>query len=409
MPYSYTPPSRIRRLDVPQRASATGHSVRAGELQLERIETPPGTLDLTSADTAVFAPPAHALDAFVKAVSEGAAAYTPYRGDGEIRRVVADNVASFLGIDVDPASQLILTPGTQAGLYAALASLVDEGDEVVLVDPDYLNNERNIRYLGGVPRFVPLRWASDADAPELDLEILAEALDQGARVVQLSHPNNPTGAVFTRAHLQRIAGLCRDADAFVIADQLYARLLYDGRQLTHLTALDGMAERTLTTLGPSKTESMSGYRIGVAIAPPELVDRMEDVIAISAIRCPAYAQHVLPQWLVDDRELVATHIEVLQRNRDHAHQVLNQVDGVTVRRSFGTSYMFPDFTALGVSDNEVAGALRRAGLIVNPGYQFGFAGCGHFRICLAQDEETWHKAVATIAEVLGDVAGASRK
>lgn len=399
MPFTYQTPARIRRLDVPQRARSTGRSLRAGERELERIPTPPDTVDLTCADTRYFRPPDWAVKEFKAAVEGGGDAYTPYRGDAGVRADVAAHVADFLGVDVDPATQLILTPGTQAGLYAALAALVDEGDEVAVADPDYMNSERNVRYLGGVPRPVPVIWP-EGEAPTLDLDALEDAFAHGARLFMLSHPNNPTGAVFDADVLTRIAELCKDADAFLIADQLYSRLLYDGTEFTHLAALPGMAERTLTTLGPSKTESMSGYRVGVAVAPPELVDRIEDVLSVSAIRCPAYAQHVLRRWLVDDVELVTEHVEAYQRNRDHAVDALNAVPGVTVRRSRGTSYLFPDISGLDISDHDVTAALRRAGLIVNPGYQSGFAGVGHIRICVAQPPEVWKRSIATMIEVL---------
>src|SRR5207249_2954808 len=130
----------------------------------------------------------------------------------------------------------------------------------------------------------------------------------GAKTMLFSNPNNPTGAVLTAANVRAIARLAVRHDVMVIVDELYSRLVYDGRPFAHLIAEDGMRGRCITLVGPSKTESMSGYRVGAAVAPKEIVDRMEDLQGVSALRAPAYAQHVLTRWLSDDHDFVAGRI-----------------------------------------------------------------------------------------------------
>ncbi len=175
--------------------------------------------------------------------------------------------------------------------------------------------------------------------------------------------------------------------------------MYDGESYTHIAELPGMRDRTITTLGPSKTESLSGYRLGLAVAPAELIERMEDVQSITALRAPAYAQHVLTHWLAEDGEYVAERTIEYQALRDWTVDRLNASPAFSATRSWGTSYIFPRVLAP-VSDQELAIAIKeRAGVIVNPGYQFGAEGASHMRLCIAQDENEWRDALERLIAV----------
>jgi aspartate/methionine/tyrosine aminotransferase len=194
----------------------------------------------------------------------------------------------------------------------------------------------------------------------------------------------------------------------VIVDELYSRLVYDRRTFTHLIAEEGMRERCITLLGPSKTESMSGYRVGAAVAPREIVDRMEDLQGVSVLRAPAYAQHVMTRWLSDDHDFVAGRIRDYQALRDRTVETLNASGLLRVRPAQGTAYMFPDATAVGADTQAIALALKsEAGLLVNPGYQFGPRGEGHFRICFAQEEHAWDAAMGRMLATLRALREAS--
>jgi aspartate/methionine/tyrosine aminotransferase len=396
----YRPTSRMLRLDVPERAETDGASLRELERELERTPAGPDFLDITYADTHRFPPDSWVLEEFTKAASGAGMTYTPYRGDAGVRRAVAEHVGAFLGEQLDPDSEIILTPGTQAGLYTALSAIVEPGDTVVLPDPDYITSERTVRYLGAELHPVPLLW-SEGESPRLDLDALAAGLRKDPKIVMLSHPNNPTGAVFDPSHVAEIAALIADSSALLLVDQLYSRLVYDGKSFAHMISEPGMRARTITTLGPSKTESLSGYRIGMAVAPPQIVDRMEDVMSVAALRCPAYAQHVLTRWLDADTDYVARRIGEYQSLRDVSLAALGKIPGIEVRPAGGSAYLFPRFPGIDATDQEVAIALKRdAGLVVNPGYQFGPRGRKHFRICFAQDENAWDAALGRMADVL---------
>jgi aspartate/methionine/tyrosine aminotransferase len=394
-------PPRIRSLALPERERVLGQSVRAAERELEEIEAPGDLLDLTYANTHRFPPPSWVLPDFVAAAGGAGMTYTPYRGDSVVRSAVSESVSAFLGVEVDSATELILTPGTQAGLFVGLSAVVGDGDSVALVDPDYMSDERILRFLGATVKQIPLLWTEPTQPPSLDFEALESAFRDGAKTLVFSNPNNPTGMVLPPAVIRRIAELVGNYDVTVLVDELYSRLVYDGLPFAHLIAEGGMKERCITLLGPSKTESMSGYRVGVAVAPAEIVDRMEDLQGISVLRAPAYAQHVLTRWLSDDLDFVATRVRDYQRLRDHTAETLNASGVLRVRPAGGTAYMFPDASAIGCDAQTIAKALKsQAGLLVNPGYQFGPAGEGHFRICFAQAEDVWGAAMDRMVATL---------
>ena len=394
-------PARIANLALGERASSLGMSVRDAERELDQVSYAGQLMDLTYADTHRFPAPSWVLPDFSAAASGGGMTYTPYRGDRTVRSAVAESVSAFLGVEVDPDTELILTPGSQAALFLGLSAVVEEGDLVALADPDYISDERIIRFLGGRVDHVPLIWDMPDREPRLDLDGLESALKAGASTILFSNPNNPTGAVLGRTTIREIARLAAEHDAIVIVDELYSRLVYDGRAFSHLIAEDGMRERCITLLGPSKTESMSGYRLGAAVAPRDVIDRMEDLQGVSVLRAPAYAQHVLTRWLSDDHDFVTRRIAEYQQLRDHTAETLNASGLVSVVPAQGTAYMFPDASAIGADTQTIAKALKHdAGLVVNPGYQFGPRGDRHFRICFAQEERAWDAAMDRMLSTL---------
>jgi aspartate/methionine/tyrosine aminotransferase len=392
--------ARIDRLQLPERATELGKSLGESEREILLWPTPDGDiLNLTYADTHSFPPPPWALEEFVRAANGAMSSYTAYRGHLPVLQEVAINLSEFIGIRIDPERQILLTAGSQAGLFAALAVLVEEHERVALLDPDYLSTERMLRFFGANVHHVPLEWREDP--PTVDLQELERAFKAGARLFVFSHPNNPTGAVFPLETLEEIAELIRKYDAYVLVDELYARLVYDDRPFYHLISLPGMRDRCVTSLGPSKAESMTGYRIGVLVVPSSLANAIEDVIAITSIRAPSYSQFILRRWLKDDRAFMAERIRVYQALRDQTVGVFQGIPGVWVCRSNATSYVFINTAKLGYPDQVVARhLLDTAHVVVNPGYQFGPRGIGNVRICFAQNPTTWESRLIQIAGAL---------
>jgi aspartate/methionine/tyrosine aminotransferase len=263
-------------------------------------------------------------------------------------------------------------------------------------------SERILAYLGATVHRLPL--AQDSRGL---LSIAPEALDAaagaGARLLVLSHPNNPTGGVYAPETARALAALVTGHDMLAVVDQLYCRLIFDGAEYVHLSARPGMAERTVTLAGPSKTESMSGYRVGAAVGPAPVIDAMERVLSLAALRTAGYGQQALRHWMAGDRPWLADRTAAHQGLRDQLVARLTAIPGVTVAPPAGSSYVFPDVCAApggGPDDHAVAVALKAVGVLVSPGYQFGPAGRGRFRINFSQDAARLSQACDRIESVL---------
>jgi aspartate/methionine/tyrosine aminotransferase len=397
MPLSDAPP-QMRRLGLPERARSFGTSQDELDSALREAGGPP-TVNLVHADTDAFPPPPQAIEAFSHAARDGVVTCPPGRGDPGIRENVAERLGIFIGRSLDPAREIILTPGTQGALFAALSATVEPGAPAALFDPEYFGTERVIRFLGGEVQHVPVHWTDEDPAPDFDR--LSDVLRGEPRVLVFSNPNNPTGIVFSPLVLGRISELIAALSprTVVIADQLYARLIYDGGRFQDFGSLPGMAERTISLFGPSKTESMTGFRLGVATGPGILIDRLERMISVMSLRAPAYSQHALRPWLGEDRPLIAERVRKFQELRDFTVASLRRSPRLDVRRPQGTAYAFPRLVDAPASEQEFAIRLKRqTGIQVNPGHQFGPGGESHFRICFAQDPTRWPDILGRIIE-----------
>ncbi|MDX3233157.1 pyridoxal phosphate-dependent aminotransferase [Streptomyces sp. ME19-01-6] len=386
----------VRRLHLPERREQLGVSVREADRHVS-ASLDSQVMDTTHFDTVRFPPPPWASEAFITAAADGRNAYTPYRGSAPVLESVAGELVTRMGVLVDPEQNILISPGTQAGLFSVLSAVVSPGDRVALFDPDYLFSERILRFLGATVHPVPLVDSDAGLAPDLDE--LERAFRAGATTVLFSHPNNPTGALYPPHVLDGIAALVREHDALAVVDELYARLVYD-QPFSHLVSRPGMRERCVTITGPSKTESLSGYRIGVVVAPQAIVDAVEDVLSAMALRAPAYSQHLLTRWLRDDEQFIQQRLGELRSLRDHTLQRLAEVPELRVTCPPATAYLFVDATALKTPDHILAERLvRDAGVLISPGYQFGARGVGSFRLCYARDETLWDEALTRMNNV----------
>lgn len=395
-----TPPSLLAAA-LDGYAATYGRSVLDLDRALAAAPAPAGLIDLTHGDTQAFVPPAAAACDLAAGVADNSEAYTPYRGSGAVRTLLAPRIGRLLGRPVEADSELMITPGTQGGLFAALSALVSPGDVVALPDPEYFMSERIIAYLGATPLRLPLTQDDNGL-----LSIGAGALNAaaGASLLVLSHPNNPTGGVYSPQALRRLAGLVTTGDMLAVVDQLYCRLIFGEVRYQHLGSLPGMAERTVTLLGPSKTESMSGYRVGVAVGPAPVIDAMERVVSLTSLRAAGYAQQVLRHWMAADEDWLAERVAAHEAIRDWVVARLTAIPGVTVRKPAGSSYVFPDVSAVaGDDDHATAVELKAAGVLVSPGYQFGATGRGRFRINFSQDSGRLRTALDRIATVLANL------
>jgi len=385
---------------------APGQEIRQGTgsiLPLLRGDRLAGTpVDFSHGDVDAFTPTPGAFEAFSQAVEIGGRrAYTEYRGDQELRAMVAQRLAGFTGAAVCGEHGLIITPGTQGALFLAVAATVKAGDKVAIVQPDYFANRKIVQFLEGEIAPVRLHYLDHEERAGIDLGQLEDAFKAGARVFLFSNPNNPAGVIYEPAEIQAIAKLATQYGVTVIADQLYCRLLYDGHTYTHLCAMDMDPERLVTVIGPSKTESLSGYRLGVAFGSRLVIDRMEKLQAIVSLRAAGYNQSVLQTWFAEPdgwmRERIAAH----QSIRDDLLRRLRTVDGLRARTPQAGSYLFPQLPPLAVGTGEFVRILRHhADVVVTPGSEFGPHVTDSVRLNFSQDHAAAVQAIERVIDLI---------
>lgn len=344
-------------------------------------------VDFSHGDVDAHAPTPGSFDFFAAGVAAGGAqAYTEYRGDMDIREALAPRLAAFTGAAIDASDGLIITPGTQGALFLAVAANVGRGDKVAIMQPDYFANRKLVEFFEG--EIIPVRLdyiRADETSAGIDLDGLEDAFRQGVRLFLFSNPNNPAGVVYSADEITTIATLAAQYGATVIVDQLYSRLLFEGASYTHLCAYAD-ADNIVTIMGPSKTESLSGYRLGVAFGAPHIIARMEKLQAIVSLRAPGYSQAVLRGWFDEPDGWMADRIRAHQAIRDGLVQVFRATEGVFCRSPQAGSYLFPRLPELAVSHGDFVPLLRlQAGITVTPGTEFSPHAGDSVRLNFSQD------------------------
>ena len=353
------------------------------------------TVDFSHGDVNAFEPIPGTLSEFIKGVNIGGEqAYTEYKGRILIRENVSEKLSLFTGAAISADTQLIITPGTQGALFLAMGSLIGRGDKVAIVEPDYFANRKIVQFLEGAMISITLDYLKSDDKAGLDLAQLENAFKNGVKVFVFSNPNNPTGVIYRPEEIHSIAQLAREYGVAVIVDQLYSRQIFDGRRYTHLCAEYIQPENLITIIGPSKTESLSGYRLGVAFGSRNIISRMEKLQAIVSLRAGGYSQAVLTAWFNEPQGWLEDRIGAHQRIRDDLLALLRKVEGIKVRKTEAGSYLFIEIPELTVTMREFVKILRlQAGVIVTPGTEFGPRFTKSFRINFSQEYSSAVEAI----------------
>ena len=387
---------------------APGQEVRQAEegqdVALRGDALPGVPVDFSHGDVneTAFGPTPGALDEFVEGVRRGGSqAYTEYRGGAELRARLADKLGAFTGRPVSAQRELIITPGTQGALFLAIGATVTAGDRVAIVRPDYFANRKLVEFLGAEIVPVPLDYLGHTDRAGLDLDRLEEIFKSGVRTFLFSNPNNPAGVIYAPAEIARIAELATKHGVTVIVDELYSRLVYSGQTYTHLRATTVNPDQVVTIMGPSKTESLSGYRLGVAFGAAHLIDRMEKLQAIVSLRAPGYSQAVLRGWFEESAGWMAERTAKHQAIRDDLVRIFRSVPGLAIRTPEAGSYLFPRLPALSLPLHQFVRALRvQASVTVTPGTEFSPDSSDSIRLNFSQNHDAAVKAVERIAQMI---------
>jgi len=278
---------------------------------------------------------------------------------------------------------------------------VTRGDKVAIVQPDYFANRKLVEFMEGELIPISLDYqAAECDQAGLDLSQLEAAFQGGARVFLFSNPNNPTGVVYSEDEIARIAALASRYGVSVIVDQLYSRLRYPGMGYTHLRAGQIDPDNVVTIMGPSKTESLSGYRLGVAFGSPAIITRMEKLQAIVSLRAAGYCQAVLRSWFDEPAGWMDARIREHQTIRDALVAALRGLEGLTVRVPMAGSYLFPRLPQLSIPHRDFVKALRvQANVTVTPGLEFSPHAGDSVRLNFSQDHASALDAIARLKQL----------
>lgn len=333
----------------------------------------------------------------------GRQAYTEYRGDAAIRARLAERLAEFTGSGspISAERELIITPGTQGALFLALGATVTAGTKVAVIEPDYFANRKLVRFFGGEVIPIALSYLGNREENGPDIEQLESAFKKGAEVLVFSTPNNPTGLVYSADDIAVIAELASKHSVTVIVDQLYSRLLYKDECYTHLRSNKKAPENLITIMGPSKTESLSGFRLGTAFGAEKLIDRMEKLQAIVSLRAAGYNQAALETWFNEPEGWMPNRIAQHEAIRDGLVNIFDMA-GLTMAVPQAGSYVFPTLPDLSVSPEMFVRLLRhQAGVTVTPGAEFAPTTRASIRLNFSQDREAALAAAERIVEMVG--------
>ncbi|MEM2890102.1 MAG: pyridoxal phosphate-dependent aminotransferase [Candidatus Hadarchaeum sp.] len=344
-----------------------------------------------------FDTPAHIKDAAKQALDRGMTKYTPSAGIPELREAIAEHFVKQ-GINVT-AKNVIVTPGAKHSIFCALAAALDPGDEVLIPSPCW-TYEAMVKIVGGKPVFIQ---GSAKTGFKLEEEKLKNAITPKSRLLLLNYPNNPTGAVMSAADLKPILDIAVDHDLWVLSDDIYNVLVYEGEQGNPLK-FPGMAERTISINGFSKAYAMTGWRIGYAVAPADFIVEMAKIQEASTSCTASFVQMAAITALRGPQDFVAEMRAEYRRRRDVLVEGLNKIDGIDCLKPQGAFYVFPNIEKLGMSSFEFCELLlKNKGVAAVPGSGFGPGGEGHVRLSYATSMENIKLAIELIKEFVEEI------
>ena len=352
-----------------------------------------------------FVSPPAAIEAAKASLDAGQTGYTANLGLRELRDAIAEELDALHGVRYDPASEIVVTIGASEAMMIAMLALVDPGDEVLIPEPCFVSYGPTGFFAGGTVVPVPTSVETDFQVTAADIEA---RLTDRSKVLFLGYPNNPTGAVLRREHLEDIARLVVERDLLVISDEIYSRLIY-GSALAEghvsVPSLPGMWERTVLLGGFSKNYAMTGWRIGYACAPKPIMDQMYKAHQYVVMSAPTMGQVAALAALRESQDDVETMRQAYDARRRHIVDGLRAA-GLPTFEPEGAFYCFPDIRSTGLSSEDFAqGLLQAERVAVVPGDAFGPSGAGYVRCSYATSMDNVVEATARIARYAAAVRG----
>ncbi len=339
-----------------------------------------------------FDTPPNIVNSGIDALRAGWTHYGPAAGLPDLREAIAEEVSRSREVEVT-SEEVVVVPGGKPIIFFSILALIDEGDEVIYPNPGFPIYESMIRYVGG--RAVPIRLREEKDF-SLDVDELAHLISDRTRLVILNSPHNPTGGVLNKRDLKQIAEAIGDRNIFVLSDEIYSRLIFEGKHHS-IIAEPGFKDRTILLDGFSKSYAMTGWRMGYGVMRTDLAVQIARLMTNSNSCTASFTQVAGVEALHGDQSSVEHMRDEFQRRRDAFVAGLNQIKGFSCRMPKGAFYVFPNVTGTGWKSKALADALlEEAGIACLSGTSFGEFGEGYLRFSIANSMENLDRALEKI-------------
>jgi len=343
-----------------------------------------------------FDTPEHIKEACIAALRSGKTKYAPTPGIDPLRQAIAERYGAEYGLKV-AASQVVVSPGGKFSCYLGIMAVCSPGDEVIIPAPYWVSYPEMVKLAGATPKIV---FADDQTGFLLTPEMLEAAITPKTKLVILNSPSNPSGAVYTRAQLEAIVDVAVKHNLYILSDEMYEHLMYDGAKPTCVATLSKEAEaRTIVVAGFSKTYSMTGWRLGTLIAPPAIAKACAEIQSQQSSNATTFAQYGALAALTEKEKTAASlklMLAAFDRRRKFLHAELNKIPGVSCLLAQGAFYLFPNVSSFGLKDQEFCARLLEQEKVAAV-FGSAFGAERYLRLSYATSDETIKKGVERLA------------
>jgi aminotransferase len=337
-----------------------------------------------------FTTPKPILDAGIRSLQNGETHYTSNHGKIELRQGIADNLQKLYKVKYDAANEIVATVGVSEALYLTFTAILEPGDEVIIPTPCFVSYQAEVILAGGVPVEIPARLENDFT---IDPDDIRKAITPRTKVIFIGYPSNPTGAVAPREVMLEIGKIAEQYNLIVVSDEIYDRLVYNFEHVCFPALDETLRRRTVLLGGFSKDYAMTGWRIGYACGPSDIIQGMVRIHQYTIMSAPTTAQDAAIEALKTGEPYVKEMVTEYDRRRQLLVNGLNRL-GLSTFEPKGAFYTFPNISASGMDDETFAESLlREEGVAVVPGNAFGPGGDGFVRACYATAYEKIEEAL----------------
>lgn len=335
----------------------------------------------------------------IETLEKGRTTYTSNAGLMPLRTAISGYMEQKYNVKYDPVKEIVVTVGGSEAIDLAIRSMICEGDEVLLVEPCFVAYAPIVELVGG--KVIPIPTYAK-DGFRLTPQALKERITDKTKLLVFPYPNNPTGAIMRREHLEEITEVLKDTNIMVLSDEIYSELTYNGRHVS-IASLEGMQERTIVINGFSKSFSMTGWRLGYACGPAPILSQMNKIHQFAIMCAPTTSQYAAVEALSRCEENIRTMTEEYDRRRRYIVDSFNKL-GLTCFEPEGAFYIFPSIESTGLTADEFCEKLLYSKKVaVVPGTAFGRSGEGHIRVSYSYSIKHINEAIRRIGEFLAEL------